>query len=41
MESAYKVLNFFSGNKEHELLEEKQVIFMKIVKIEFYKTLDF
>jgi hypothetical protein len=41
MESAYKVLNFFSGNKEHELLFEKQVIFMKSVKIEFYKTLDF
>ena len=30
-----------SADKEHEILFREQVEFMKEVKIEFYKTLDF
>ena len=41
IESAYKVLDFFSGDEAHEKLFEKQAPFFKQVKIEFYKNLDF
>lgn len=41
MESAYKTLDFFSGDDAHELLFEKQLPIFKEVKIEFYKNLDF
>ncbi len=41
IETAYKTLDFFNGNEEHELLFRQQVVFMKNVRIEFYKTLDF
>lgn len=41
IETAYKTLNFFNGDKEHEILFRQQVGFMKNVRIEFYKTLDF
>ena len=39
--AAYKALDFFSGDETHEALFRQQVIFMKQVKIEFYKTLNF
>ena len=39
--SAYKTLDFFNEDKEHEILFREQVNLMKEVKIEFYKTLDF
>ncbi len=41
METAYKTLNFFDGDDEHEILFRQQVIFMKNIRIEFFKTLDF
>jgi hypothetical protein len=41
IETAYKTLDFFSGDEGHEMLFRQQVEFMKMVKIEFYKTLDF
>jgi len=41
IDAAYKTLDFFSGDEKHEELFRQQVIFMKKVKIEFYKTLDF
>jgi len=41
IETAYKTLNFFSGDEEHEILFRQQVEFMKNIKIEFYKILDF
>jgi hypothetical protein len=41
IETAYKTLDFFSGDEGHETLFRQQVVFMKKVKIEFYKTLDF
>ena len=41
IETAYKTLNFFSGDEGHEMLFRQQVEFIKKVKIEFYKTLDF
>jgi hypothetical protein len=41
IETAYRILDFFSGDKEHEKLFKQQVPFMKHVKIEFYKVLDF
>lgn len=41
METAYKTLNFFSGDDGHEDLFRQQVAFIKLVKIEFYKSLDF
>ena len=37
--SAYKILDFFSGDEAHEKLFEKQAPFFKQVKIEFYKNL--
>jgi hypothetical protein len=40
IESAYKVLDFFSGDDAHEALFEKQAPFFKQVKIEFYKNLE-
>jgi hypothetical protein len=39
--AAYQALDFFSGDEGHEKLFRQQVIYMKQVKIEFYKTLDF
>jgi len=39
--TAYKTLDFFNGDKEHEALFQQQVSFMKQVKIEFYKSLDY
>jgi len=41
MVEAHKALDFFSGDERHETLFRQQVIFMKQVRIEFYKTLDF
>jgi hypothetical protein len=41
IEAAYKTLDFFNGDKDHEALFEKQLPFFKSVKIEFYKNLDF
>ena len=41
MDTAYKDLDFFSGDEEHEALFRQQVIFMKQVRIDFYKTLDY
>lgn len=41
IESAYKTLDFFSGDPSHEKLLSQQLPFFKQVKIEFYKNLDF
>ena len=41
MEAAYKALNFFSGDEGHETLFRQQVTYMKEIRVEFYKTLDF
>jgi hypothetical protein len=41
IETAHKTLDFFSGDEGHEVLFRKQVAFMKEIRIEFYKTLDF
>ncbi|MBL0745308.1 hypothetical protein [Chryseolinea lacunae] len=41
LETAYKTLNFFSGDDGHEDLYRQQVAFIRQAKIEFYKTLDF
>jgi hypothetical protein len=41
IESAYKTLDFFSGDASHEKLLVQQLPFFKQVKIEFYKNLDF
>jgi hypothetical protein len=41
IESAYKVLDFFSGDDAHEALLKKQLPYFRQVKIEFYKNLDF
>ncbi len=41
IETAYKTLNFFSGDEGHEELFRRQVAFMKEVRVEFYKTLDY
>jgi mannosyltransferase OCH1-like enzyme len=41
IETAYKALDFFNGDEEHEVLFRQQVIFMTKVRIEFYKSLDF
>ena len=41
IESAYKTLDFFSGDASHEKLLAQQLPFFKQVKIEFYKNLDF
>jgi hypothetical protein len=41
IESAYKVLDFFSGDKDHEALLEKQLPYFRSVRIEFYKNLDY
>ena len=40
IESAHKTLAFFSGDKEHEKLLEKQIIYFRQVKVEFYNNLD-
>lgn len=39
--TAYKTLDFFSGDEEHEKLFKHQSPFIKQVRIEFYKSLDF
>jgi len=41
IQSAHKVLDFFSGDEAHEALFEKQLPFFKDVKIEFYNNLDY
>jgi hypothetical protein len=41
IESAYTVLDFFSGDEAHEALLKKQLPYFRQVKIEFYKNLDF
>jgi hypothetical protein len=41
IETAYKTLDFFKGNENHEILFRQQVPFIKQIKIEFYKSLDF
>ena len=40
IESAYKALDFFSGDASHEVLLEKQLPFFKQVKVEFYEELN-
>jgi hypothetical protein len=40
IESAYKVLDFFSDDNAHEALFKQQLPYFKQVKIEFYKNLD-
>jgi len=41
IESAYKTLDFFSGDSSHEKLLLQQQPYFRKVKIEFYKNLDF
>lgn len=41
IDSAYQVLDFFSGDEAHEALFKKQSPYFKQVKIELYKNLDF
>jgi hypothetical protein len=41
IESAYKVLDFFSDDNAHEALFRQQLPYFKQVKIEFYKNLDY
>jgi len=41
IESAYKILDFFSDDDAHETLFKLQLPYFKQVKIEFYKNLDF
>jgi hypothetical protein len=41
IEMAYETLDFFRGDEGHEVLFRKQVAYMKEIRIEFYKTLDF
>ena len=41
IETAYNTLNFFSGDEGHEVLFRQQVAFMKEVRVEFFKTLDY
>jgi hypothetical protein len=41
IQSAHKTLDFFNGDEKHEILFRKQVPFMKQVRVEFYKVLDF
>lgn len=41
IQSAYEVLDFFSGDDAHEALFKNQLPYFKDVKIEFYKNLDF
>ena len=41
IETAFMALNFFNGDEGHETLYRQQVEFMKTIRIEFYKTLDF
>jgi hypothetical protein len=41
IQSAYKTLDFFNGDEVHEMLFRKQVVFMKQVRVEFFKVLDF
>ena len=41
IETAYKTLDFFRGDQEHEALLEKQLPFFRGVKIEFYENLNF
>jgi hypothetical protein len=40
IQTAYKTLDFFSGDASHEKLLEGQLPFFRQVKIEFYKNLD-
>ena len=41
IQSAYKTLDFFSGDASHEELLKEQLPFFKQAKIEFYKKLNF
>ena len=41
LDTAYKALSFFSGDSAHEKLFKEQVKFMKEVRVEFYRTLEF
>jgi len=41
IESAYMTLDFFGGDREHEDLFSKQAGYIKQVKIEFFRVLDF
>ena len=41
IDSAYKTLDFFSGDEAHEALLREQESLFKQVKIEFYKNLEF
>ena len=41
IETAFTALAFFEGDEVHDKLYREQVEFMKSVRIEFYKILDF
>jgi mannosyltransferase OCH1-like enzyme len=41
IDSAYNTLNFFTGDVGHEILFKQQVIYIKEVRVEFFKILDF
>ncbi len=41
LEEAYKMVEFFKGDEEHEKLAERQRPLFKNFRIEFYKVLDF
>jgi hypothetical protein len=40
IETAYKTLDFFKGDAEHEALFRQQAGYIKEVRIEFYKILE-
>ena len=41
LNTARAALDFFHGDDKHEALFEKQVVYFKQVKIEFYQKLDY
>jgi len=41
IETAFMALTFFEGDEAHDKLYRQQVEFMKSIRIEFFKTLDF
>ena len=41
IDTAYKTLDFFSSDDEHETLLAKQLPYFKNMRIEFYKNLEF
>jgi hypothetical protein len=41
IDTAYRTLDFFNGDEGHEALFRQQVCYMKEIRVEFYKTLDY